>query len=69
MMGYCSIMGRVGENYALGLYLGNEGIFGFYHLMDHADSIPTYKMLDYQNCLMCSFEDRDFFTNDDKETN
>jgi hypothetical protein len=29
MMGCCSIMGKAGEHYALGVYLGNEGIFGF----------------------------------------
>ena len=66
-IGYCSIMGRAGEHYALGVYLGNEGIFGFYHLMEHADSIPSHQALHYQNCLMCSFEDRDLLSVEDRK--
>jgi len=66
-MGYCSVMGRAGEHYALGVYLGDEGIFGFYHLMEHADTIPSHQALHYQNCLMCSFEDRDLLTNEDRK--
>lgn len=66
-MGYCSVMGRAGEHYALGVYLGNKGIFGFYHLMENADAIPHHQMLHCQNCLMCSFEDRDMLVNDDRK--
>ena len=67
MMGYCSVMGRAGEHYALGVYLGNEGILGFYQMMEHADSIPRHQVLHYQNCLMCSFEDRDLLANEDRK--
>jgi hypothetical protein len=66
-MGYCSVMGRAGEHYALGVYLGNEGLFGFYHLMENADIIPRHQALHYQNCLMCSFEDRDLLANKDRK--
>lgn len=66
-MGYCSVMGRAGQHYALGVYLGDEGIFGFCNLMEHADSIPSHQVLHYQNCLMCSFEDRDILANDDRK--
>lgn len=66
-MGYCSIMGRAGEHYALGVYLGDEGIFGFCHLMKHGDAIPRHQALHYQNCIMCSFEDRDLLANEDRK--
>ena len=66
-IGYCSVMGRGGEHYALGVYLGDEGIFGFYQLMDNAENIPHYQALHYQNCIMCSFEDRDLITNEDRK--
>lgn len=66
-MGYCSVMGKGGEHYALGVYLGNEGIFGFYNLMENANTIPRHQALHFQNCLMCSFEDRDLLANDDRK--
>lgn len=67
MVGYCSVMGRGGEHYALGVYLGNESILGFYRMMEHGDSIPHHQALHYQDCLMCSFEDRNFLTNKDRK--
>ena len=67
MMGYCSVMGKGGEHYALGVYLGDEGIFGFYHLMENADTIPSHQAIQFQNCLMCSFEDREQLANDDRK--
>lgn len=66
-MGYCSVMGRGGEHYALGVYLGDEGILGFYDMLEKADTIPPHQALHYQNCLMCSFEDRDQLSNEDRK--
>jgi len=66
-IGYCSIMGKGGEHFALGVYLGDEGIFGFCEIMKNADTIPSHQVLHYQNCLMCSFEDRDLLTNEDRK--
>lgn len=67
MMGYGSVMGRAGEHFALGVYLGTGGLFGFYQIMKHADTIPDHQAMHYQNCLMCSFEDRDFLANEDRK--
>jgi len=41
-IGYASVMGRLGEHLALGVYLGSEGLIGFYQLsageeQDNAD--------------------------------
>lgn len=66
-MGYCSIMGRGGEHYALGVFLGNKGISGFYQLMEYGESIPGHQALHYQDCIMCSFEDRELLANEDRK--
>ena len=67
MMGYCSVMGRAGEHFALGVYLDMEGLYGFNQLMGHADVIPSHQALHYQNCLMCSYEDRDILAEEDRK--
>jgi len=67
MIGYCSVMGRGGQHYALGVYLGTEGIAGFYDLMDNGNTLPHHQILHLQDCLMCSFEDRDQLTNNDRK--
>ena len=57
MMGYCSVMGRGGEYYALGVYLGDQAFAEFLDLRSNSDIIPDHQALHYQDCLMCSFED------------
>lgn len=66
-IGYCSIMGKAGEHYALGVYLGNDGIYGFYRLMECGDNIPKHQMLHFHNCIMCSFEDREMLTDAERK--
>ena len=67
MVGYCSIMGMAGEHYALGVYLGDEGFAKFCQVLEHGDTIVSHQILHYQNCLMCSFEDRDWLTSRDRQ--
>ncbi len=64
-IGYCSVMGKGGEHFGLGVYLGDEGLYGLYNMMENADTIPSHQLLHLQNCLMCSFEDRNQLTSDD----
>jgi len=66
-IGHCSVMGRGGEHFALGVYFGDEGVNKFWQLMDNADTLPIHQILNYQNCLMCSFEDREELNNDDRK--
>ena len=66
-IGYCSVMGRGGEHFALGVYLGDEGIFGYNKLLEEGDTIPNHQLLHYQNCIMCSYEDRELLTNEDRK--
>jgi hypothetical protein len=57
-IGYCCIMGAAGEHYALGLYLGSEGLYGISRILTGKFSESNDEFLYIQNCLMASFEDR-----------
>jgi len=58
-IGYCSIMGALGQVYAIVLYPGDEALQDYLKLQsgvfDYEDSDAIY----LQKCLMASFEDRD----------
>jgi hypothetical protein len=59
-IGYCSVMGRLGEHFALGVYNGSEGLAGLWRMREagpRAYQDPA-ELLSWQNCLMASFEDR-----------
>ena len=58
-LGYCSVMGRAGEHYALGVYLGDPGFFGFCQMLHSGEKMSAHEALQQQDCIMCSFEDRD----------
>lgn len=52
---YCSVMGRGGMHKAIAIYQ-EEQIHGFFELAKN--QIPEYMMLNYQECLMCNFMNR-----------
>ncbi|HNP71104.1 MAG TPA: hypothetical protein PLO33_16250 [Kouleothrix sp.] len=59
-VGYCCVMGNLGEHFALGVYRGTEGLAGYMALQSGALG-PEPNPLDVifsQKCLMASFEDR-----------
>ena len=61
-IGYCSIMGALGEHIALGLYVGEEGFKTYYRLATMPEDISEKDYFEYsvsQNCLQCSFENKD----------
>ncbi len=55
-IGYCCVMGNLGEFFGLGVYLGEEGLEGYRAIQSgkvaRADTLFT------QDCLVASFEDR-----------
>jgi hypothetical protein len=64
-IGYCCVMGRLGEHFALGVYLGTEGL-GVYLKMESGEiSQSSPDMLHVQKCLTASFEDRKFLRDKD----
>ena len=64
-IGYCCVMGRLGEHFALAVYLGTEGLESY--LKVQSEEVSPYSIdvpLD-QKCLMASFEDREFLQKED----
>jgi hypothetical protein len=57
-VGYCCIMGRAGEHFALAVYLGTEGLEGYQKTQRSGFSLLPFDALLLQRCLMGSFEDR-----------
>lgn len=66
-LGYCSVMGGAGEHFALGVYMGDEGLASLGKLMDVKGPVSHQHILHAQDCLMCSFEDRELLTSEDRK--
>ncbi|MDD2360802.1 MAG: hypothetical protein PHE66_10230 [Syntrophaceticus schinkii] len=62
---YCCIMGELGEHYALGAFLGPEGLQAILDIMDAHDT-PSPDFLFIQKCLMASFESREDLAKEDR---
>ena len=59
-IGYCCVLGRVGEHFALAVYSGTDGLEGYLQTRS-GEVLPSYpEALHLQKCLMASFEDRAF---------
>lgn len=56
-IGYCAIMGRLGEHFALAVYLGDAGLAGLWQMRLKPSDNPLVTLA-LQTCLMASFEDR-----------
>jgi hypothetical protein len=59
-------MGNLGEHFALGVYLGTQGLEGYRKIA--AGDIPTQEaaVLHSQKCLMASYEDREYLESEDR---
>lgn len=59
-IGYCCIMGNLGEHIALAVYVGDEGYQSFRELAFHDDTdVMDMSWMLRQVCLQCSFENKD----------
>ena len=65
-IGYASVMGRLGEHLALGLYLGSEGLIGFYQLSAGEEQDNADLLLEIPH-LEASFEDREVLSDKDRQ--
>lgn len=54
---YCSVLGAMGDFFALAIYIGYEGLLNFHKIASNDFAIPTHQLLHAQECLMISFED------------
>src|SRR6266849_6811778 len=59
-IGYCCVMGNLGEHFALAAYRGSEGLEGLWRMRMAApgELRDAALILSWQDCLMASFEDR-----------
>ena len=63
-IGYCCVMGGAGEHYALAVYQGSEGLYGYLSLQ--SGTKPSLQdILSLQKLLMASFEDRELLQKED----
>lgn len=65
-IGYCSVMGRSKIHFALGVFLGTPGLASFNLLMGKAEAMPDYEAMHLQDAIMCSFEDREQLSAEDR---
>lgn len=63
--GFVSVMGELGEHLALAVYLGSEGLYGFWAFQQSADFAPAEVLLGIPH-LQASFEDRGTLTAKDR---
>lgn len=65
-IGYCSVMGMMGDHCALGLYVGDEGYRSYRVLLDaDYEAVAEYSLgalISTQDCLQCSFENKDMLS-------
>jgi hypothetical protein len=66
-IGYCCIMGNLGEHFALGVYLGTEGLGTYLKIQNQEITAGDMEAITGQKCLMASFEDRNYLTNADRD--
>lgn len=67
-VGYCCVMGNLGEHFALGVYLGSEGLEGHRRIQAGEFFPPDIGALHIQRCLMASYEDRSYLSKRDLDT-
>ena len=68
-IGYCCVMGALGEMFALAVYLGSEGLESYMRVAsgpptDLSEALETALL---QRCLMASFGSRDELTKEDRQ--
>lgn len=70
-IGYCCVMGMIGEHNALALYAGEEGYKSYCTIRNADQDRMTDQMmgelLTSQNCLQCSFESKDMLSEEELE--
>jgi hypothetical protein len=65
--GFVSIMGQMGEHFAVSVYLGPEGLRGFWDLQETDALLSTEQLLQIPQ-LQASFEDRTLLDRQDLDT-
>jgi hypothetical protein len=64
-LGFVSVMGTLGEHYAIAIYRGIEGLDGFWKMQEFGPKLTPEFVLQVPQ-LQLSFEDREMITNEDR---
>ncbi len=64
-IGYCCIMGTLGEVFGLVVYLGTEGLEGYLKIQSGEIPPDDIDVLHLQKCLSATFKDREFLQKQD----
>lgn len=64
-IGYCCIMGELGEFLGMAVYSGTDGLAGYLKLQNGEIGTEDPDALYIQNCLMTSFENKSFIEKED----
>ena len=64
-IGYCCVMGRAGELFALTVFLDSEGLDGYLKIQSGEFNSFPEDMLHLQKCLTASFEDKKILQKED----
>jgi hypothetical protein len=67
MIGYCCVLGRIGEFFGLGVYKGEDGLEGYMKIQWGVVDRNSKNLMHVQNCLLLSFEDRKDLEKEDLE--
>jgi len=57
-IGYCGVLGGLGEVFALNVFLGENGLKGYFKMMNQKQTSKDSEILYLQDCLMASFGNR-----------
>ncbi len=66
-IGYCCILGNLGEVFGIAVYIGTEGLEGYLKIQSGELSHNDFDIKHTQKCLMLSFQDRDMMQKRDLE--
>ncbi len=67
-IGFISIMGLLGEHLSMGVYLGQEGLYGYWNISDPATGLENNPLALFDvPQLQASFEDREQLEKQDRE--
>ncbi|OGG47137.1 MAG: hypothetical protein A3F84_16945 [Candidatus Handelsmanbacteria bacterium RIFCSPLOWO2_12_FULL_64_10] len=65
-LGFISVMGAIGEHFAVAVYLGPQGLYGFLDLEDEGLDASPYRLFEVPQ-LQASFEDRNILQKEDRD--
>ncbi len=66
-IGYCVVLGSMGEVFALAVYRGTAGLEGITKIHTGMVELELEESMQVQNCLIASFEDREDIQEKDRE--